>query len=115
MNFLNLSEIVSYYLLALGITYVITGSEIGYWLRALWCLLLSWSRPTRYWWAIVRCPSCNNWWTGLVVGFVVSHAWLPALQLAFISCGLTGVLQHVLGGDGIAANEDFDEIFKGVN
>lgn len=60
------------------------------------------------------CPSCNNWWTGFALGFALGGTWIKAFQLAFISCGLTGVLQHFLGGDGMAANEDFEEIFKGV-
>jgi hypothetical protein len=114
LELFHLQEIVCYGLLAYGITYVITGSEIGYSLRALFWLMLSWSPPTKYFSTIMICPSCNAWWTGLGIGFLVG-SWEGALQLAFTTCGVAAIIQHVIGGDGIAANEDFEEIFKGAN
>lgn len=113
MELFTLSEVLCYCLLAFGMSYVITGSEIGYWLRALSWITLSWSRPTKYFSMIMRCPSCNAWWTGLGIGFLVGGSWAGTIQLAFTACGLTAIVQHFIGGDGVAANEDFEQIFKG--
>jgi hypothetical protein len=110
VELLSLSETVTAFLVALGLTYVITGAEVGFPLRFAWCWLFQWHCITRILWALVRCPPCNAWWSGLLVGFLVG-GFVPALQMAFVSCGLVAVLQFVLGGDGIASNEDFFEVF----
>jgi len=46
----------------------------------------------------------------LGIGFLVGGHWAGAIQLAFTACGLTAVIQNVVG---VAADEDFEEIFKG--
>jgi len=115
MELFTLSMVACYGLWAYGITYVITGSEIGYWLRALSWLMLSWSAPTRYLSTIMKCPSCNAWWTGAGIALLVGGSWWAVLQMAFTTCGVAAIIQHVLGGDGIAANENFKEIFEGDN
>ena len=111
MELFSLAQVACYSLLAFGMSYVITGSEIGYWLRALSWLSLCWSRPSKYLSAIMRCPSCNAWWSGALVALLVGGAWLQILQVAFTACGITAFVNHAFGS--MAADEDFQEIFFG--
>lgn len=94
-----------------GVTYVITGSEIGFPVRCFVCWALKWSAVTRYFWALVRCPPCNAWWTGFFAGLYATSSIVQALQVAFGSCGLMALIQAILGGNGIAAGENFKEAF----
>jgi hypothetical protein len=110
VKFLDLQQIITLALLAMGVAAVITGSKAGYPIRFLWCRLAP--RPL---WGLVRCPYCNAWWGGLVGAVVLLPSlehWLAWLQAAFTSCGVVRVIQAALGGDGIAMIEDFETVFK---
>jgi hypothetical protein len=98
-------------LVAFGMTYVVTGSEIGFGIRFLWCWMLQWNRVSRYFWALVRCPPCNSWWMGLGLGILAGGTATAGFQLAFVSCGFVALIQALLGGNGIAADENFMEAF----
>lgn len=108
---LDLSTTFMLFLVVFGWTYVITGSEIGFIVRFGWCWALQWNKFSRYFWALVRCPPCHSWWAGLVVGGFAGEGLSGALQLAFVSCGLVALIQALLGGNGIAAGENFLEAF----
>lgn len=102
--------------LAFGLTYIITGSAIGFVVRALWCGVLFRHRYLRKtFWPLVRCPPCNSFWSGAAVG-VLFGPWDPftVLQVGISSCGVTALIQAILGGDGIAANEDEKDLLLGV-
>ena len=113
LDFLPISSVIQVVLLALGLTYVITGSVIGYRVRFLWCAVFKWQPLSRFQ-AIVRCPSCNAWWTGAATAFIAGLPLTNVIQLAFTSCGVVALLQAFLGGDGIAADEDMEKILKEV-
>ena len=107
---LDLSTTATLILVAAGISAVVTGSNIGYPIRFVWCRLLP--RPT---WGMVRCPYCNAWWGGVLAAAVHSpdpSQWLSWLQVAFSACGVMRVVQAALGGDGIAMVEDFESVFS---
>lgn len=98
-------------LIAFGITYIVTGSTIGYWFRMIWCALLQWCAFTRYWWPVMTCPPCNAFYSGALVGLLVTGSMLKAFEIAIIHLGVVGLLQTFLGGNGIApTDEDFEEI-----
>ena len=100
------SAVIITALFSLGMTYIITGSEIGFWPRLVWCFLLRWHPITRYWWAVVRCPPCNAFWTGFFCFWVALDSFWFAACFAVIQCGLVAVLQKLLGGNGLAADEN---------
>ena len=101
-------------LFALGISYVITGSKIGYPVRFVWCRLTRWAHNAVVSpWKLVTCPPCNAWWAGAALAFWAELWWTDILQVAFTACGIVAVVQAALGGDGIAASEDFEELFNG--
>ena len=93
-------------LISLGVAYVVTGSEIGYWVRALWFLFLFRVPLVRHLIKLALCPSCCAWWVGLVTAFLSGFPLWVALQCAFVSCGLAAVAQGVAG----LAAEDEDDI-----
>lgn len=99
--------------LAFGLTYIITGSDIGFIARGLWCgVLFRWAKSM---WPIVRCPPCNAFWTGALVGFLFGPLNVfTVLEVAVCSCGVTALIQKILGGDGIAANDDEEDLLLGV-
>jgi hypothetical protein len=94
----------------IGLSYVLTGSKVGYPVRFMVCLLLKVVRLT-FLWPLVQCPPCFGWWAGLGVGLITGFEIGGAVQLAFTACGVLGIIQAALGGDGIAAGEDFESIF----
>jgi len=100
-------------LFALGLSYVVTRSEIGFPLRFLWCYVLRglYRKVGRVVspWSLVLCPSCNSWWMGLILALVVGGSWFEALQVAFSTCGLMAILQAMAGGD-IAPADDMEAI-----
>lgn len=88
-----LSKVV---LMALGVSYVITGSQIGLWIRLLWWKMTAWI-PFIHLDALAFCPSCNAWWSGLVTAVLTGSSWVVALQCAFGSCFLAAVAQSQWG------------------
>lgn len=107
---LNLSTLLPLVLVSFGLAYIITGSVIAIPLRLGWCWL---TKRWRSLWYLVQCPPCCSFWCGVVVGALTRSGVLGTLQVAITTCGLTALAQAALGGDGIAANEDFEELFKG--
>lgn len=93
------------FLVAAGISYVITGSQIGFWVRLLWWKATHWI-PLMSLDALAFCPSCNAWWTGLVAAVSTGSSWIVALQCAFASCLLMAAAQSQWG----LAAADEDEI-----
>jgi hypothetical protein len=95
---------ISIALIALGISYVVTGSKIGFPIRAAWWLI--WCKVPlvrRLLGKLVQCPPCNAWWSGLVTAFLTGASLWVALQCSFIACGLTAVAQGVAG---LAADDE---------
>lgn len=111
--FLPIEHMINIILLTLGISYVITGSRIGYLIRFAFCALTN-RKILKELWYLVRCPPCNSWWAGLAVSLLSKASLVQSVAMAFICCGITAVIQHALGGDGLAANEDFEELFGGA-
>jgi hypothetical protein len=109
VTYLALDQLAWMVPLAVGISYVLTCSVIGYWPRFVWCALLKWHPATRYWWNILTCPTCNAWWSGLAVTLAYgSGLWPHGVQVAFTSCGVMAALQARYGWQ---AGEDMEVVF----
>jgi hypothetical protein len=106
----DLNTFIQVVLWAIGITYVVTGSRIGYPLRFVWCFLFNRWGLSRLW-ALATCPPCNAWWVGFFLA--VWHGFnIPTMfQMAFTCCGVVATIQAVGLQIGLNANEDFDKIF----
>lgn len=106
----DLNELFPIALVAVGLTYVITGSKAGYPFRFITCFILLKLR-LRYFWNLVTCPPCNAFWTAGGITLFLGYPLWQVIQLAFTTCGIVAVLQARLGGDGIGAGEDFADLF----
>jgi len=89
----DLKYLVEVAAVAAGISYVITGSKIGYWVRWLWWHIAHWVHLE----ALAFCPSCNAWWAGLVTAFLTGSSLWVALQCAFFSCVVMAVVEATCG------------------
>jgi hypothetical protein len=112
MEIISIHNLSILFLLTLGLTYIITGSVAGYRIRLIGCWFLGLLRLKRLW-PLLQCPPCNAFWTGLGIGWLFLRHWEYAAQVAVVSCGLIAVLQSFIGGSGIAADEDFEDILGG--
>jgi len=110
LQLLSGGEIATLVAFAFGLTYIVTGSQIGLFIRFFWCrVLFQWS-PVQWLGTIATCPPCNAFWSGALVGLLFGPlTTFTVLQVAVTSCGVTALIQKILGGDGIAAN-DVDEV-----
>ena len=97
----ELSTLLAVVLVAVGMSFVVTGSTIGKPLRIVAWLLFRRVRLD----ALARCPYCCAWWCGAAVALVSGQNWWQLLECAFASCGVAAVVQAQWG---LAANEDFD-------
>jgi hypothetical protein len=102
----TLFEIV---LVAIGITYVISGSKIGHPLRFIWCWVLD-KIHLSYFWSIVICPPCNAWWVGLATGWFYGNSIVDSLACAFATCGVVAAIQAVGLSIGMQAEEDYNKL-----
>lgn len=100
-------------LFALGISFVVTRSEIGFLVRFSWCYILKGLhlkvRHLASPWSLVTCPPCNSWWGGALLAFLIGGSWFEVLQVAFSTCVVMGILQALAGGD-IAPGDDMEAI-----
>jgi hypothetical protein len=98
---------------ALGVTYAITRSEIGFLVRWPWCraTLPLYRRIGRVIspWSLVLCPPCNAWWAGGALAWLAGYDWWTVAQFAFSTLLAMAVLQMLGGGD-IAPADDFESI-----
>lgn len=93
-SLIPLADLVPLVLIALGGSYVITGSTIGYPLRWLAYKTLGWIGREPVWAdSLVRCPYCHAWWEGLFWAWVTGHSWIEAIQVAFATCVLAAIVQ----------------------
>lgn len=108
-----MGDLVQLVLFALGVTYVVTRSDIAFMLRWLWCRAMKWPyKKINYYidpWSPVTCPPCNAWWSGAVLAWYADYDWIHVLQFAFTTCVVMALLQRALGGD-IAPADDFESI-----
>jgi len=111
MSFIDLSELTVLVLFSLGISQVITGSKIGYPARFLFCLV-TWKLRLKPLWGLVQCPYCNAWWSGAFIALVYGFSPVQAVQAAFTACGVMAIVNAFIGGNGIAAAEDFEIVFS---
>jgi len=109
MKLLPIEELVRMIVIAVGITYVLVGSKIGHPLRFLWCWVLD-RLHISYFWAIMTCPPCNSWWTGLLLSLAIGHGFGESLQVAFATCGVVATIQAVGLSIGLGAEEDYSEL-----
>lgn len=104
LNATPLDQLVEIIIVAVGVSFVITGASIGKPIRFVGWLLLHRLHLD----AIVRCPFCNAWWMGLSISILLSEfdplMWFQWLQAAFASCGVAAIVQAQWG---LAADEDF--------
>lgn len=107
----DLNIFIQIVLFAVGITYVITGSTIGYPLRFVWCLIFHKCRLP-YLWALATCPPCNAWWIGFILAAIYEINLLIMVQMAFTCCGVVAIVQAIGLQIGLNADEDFNEIFE---
>jgi len=99
----TLSLFLFVFLITLGVSYVITGSVIGFYVRFIWWHLTHRLGNLK---TLVFCPSCCGWWVGGVTAILLGESWVVALECAFVSCGLMAVVQSQFG----LAAEDEDII-----
>jgi len=111
MYFIELSNLIPIVLFALGISQVITGSQIGYPIRFLFCLV-TWKIRLKHLWGLVQCPYCNAWWSGAAIAFIYGFCPMQIIQSAFTTCGIMAIINAFIGGNGIAAAEDFEKVFS---
>jgi hypothetical protein len=107
IEFLALREVVTIWLIAFGIAYVITISKIGLLLRVPWCFLLKWNAATRFLWNFTTCPPCNSWWGAALIAYLWGSEPTQILQAAFVSAGLTAA---VVWQTGLSAPEDMEKV-----
>jgi len=93
-----LQDLLVLTLLAVGASFVLTGSTIGYPLRWLAFRVLGWvGRGTIWLDSIVRCPYCHAWWEGLAWAWFTGHTIWESLQAAFVACGAAAIVQAQWG------------------
>lgn len=90
-------------LIAIGLSYIITGSQIGFWPRVIWWHATSWI-PILSLETLVLCPSCNAWWSGLVTALLTGASIDVATQCAIVACVVAAIVQSQFGL--AAADED---------
>lgn len=89
-----LQDLLVLVLIAVGGSFVVTGSTIGYPLRWLAYRVLGWVGHGPVWLdAIARCPYCHAWWEGFAWAWFTGHSLWPSLQVAFAACGVAAVVQ----------------------
>ena len=103
-----LALLVQVALVALGISYVITGSVIGYWARVVWYGLTFWIPGLRLE-TLAFCPSCNAWWGGLVTALLTGSSIWTSVQCAFVACVAAAIVQRFCG----LAKQD-DDTIRGI-
>ena len=103
LELVDFSYLIRVCIIAIGISYVITGSQIGFWVRAVWWLVTH-RIPLISLDTLAFCPSCNAWWSGLVTAILTGSTWVTSLQCAFAACGLSAIVQIQFGL--AAADED---------
>jgi len=93
-------------LFAVGVAYVVTGSLIGYPVRAVGWIVLHRLRLQK----LCFCPPCCSWWCGAGLALWAGLPWQNILQAAFTSC-LVGIIVQQQWE--IAANDEKEiaEIF----
>lgn len=96
-------------LIAVGITYVLSGSRIGHPIRFVWCWILDKLRLA-YFWSILICPPCNAWWTGFAVTAWYGNPLIDCFAVAFASCGVVASVQAVGLSIGLQAEEDYNKL-----
>ena len=89
--------------IAAAVSYVITGTNIGFYARVIWWWSTHWI-PVLGLESLALCPSCNAWWGGLVTAVLTGSSLWVALQCAFVACLFAAILQVKYGL--AAADED---------
>jgi len=81
-------------MLALGVSFVLTGSTIAFPIRLVAFHTLGRLQfgPIRMD-SLFRCPYCNAWWGGLAIAAFSGFPIAQWLQCAFASCVLAAVVQ----------------------
>jgi len=105
-----LDHIVQLVLCAIGITAVVTGEKLGYPLRFAWALLLR-PRPLRWLRNLATCPPCNSFWSGALLAWLAGFCWVEVIQLGLTTLAVVKLYQVWVGGDGLAAAENWNCIF----
>jgi hypothetical protein len=86
--------LITLVLIAVGASFVVTGSTIGYPIRWLGYRVLGWVGRDPVWGdSIVRCPYCHAWWEGFIWSLFTGRRIWEALQVAFVACGVAAIVQ----------------------
>lgn len=89
-----LSNLLVITLIALGGSFIVTGSTLAYPLRWLAYKTLGWIGHGPVWAdSLVRCPYCHAFWEGFFWSWVTGHSLFECLQAAFVVCGIAAVVQ----------------------
>lgn len=81
-------------LIAVGASFVVTGSTIGYPIRWLFYKAFGWIGRDPIWLdSIARCPYCHAWWEGLAWAHFSGHSLIESLECAFVACGVAAIVQ----------------------
>jgi len=110
-SFIGMAQLVPLVLFALGVSQVITGSKIGYPIRFLFCLA-AWKLKLKVLWGLMQCPYCNAWWSGGFLAIIYGFDQIQIMQASFTTCGVMAIINAFIGGNGIAAAEDFEIVFS---
>ena len=102
IEIVDFSYLMRVVFIAIGISYVITGSQIGFGPRVVWWFITH-RIPVVSLDTLVFCPSCTAWWSGLVTAILTGSTWQTSLQCAFVACGLGAIIQSQFG---LAASDE---------
>jgi hypothetical protein len=103
---MDLELLVWITIVAVGMSFVATGSTIGYPLRliAFHTLGRAQAGPLRLD-SLLRCPYCNAWWGAGILSYLIACPWWVCLAHAFAACGIAAIVQAQWG---LAAHDDFE-------
>jgi hypothetical protein len=94
ISLISLPELLVLIIVAVGASFVVTGSTLGYPLRWLAFKILGWVGRGPVWLdSLVRCPYCHAWWEGLFWAIITGHPIWQSLQVAFAACGVAAIVQ----------------------
>lgn len=86
------------FLFHFGLAYVLAASKISLPFRAL---LATWAEFKYMLWpvakfvlALIECPACFGFWSGLTAGYMTSQSWVLAFKSAFMVCGFNYIAAH---------------------
>lgn len=80
---------------ATGLSYVVTGSLIGFPVRVVGWASMKWCPVPLS--TVFFCPSCCGWWMGVGLALWAGLPWQNILQVAFTACVVCAIIESQWG------------------